>query len=516
MSGTWTPSEELESLSTAAYCGELSDEGIARLDILLHNPQACRWWRDCCLLQAELRFLVSADKADATAHANIHQAETSPSSVPVVGFFGRAAHGTANYFSEGMPLGYLVATVVFSLALLVGSLITVSHHVQIAQDNSPPTAESSAIGKAETPSPEKMEFIGRITGMVDCRWADESTASINGAYVPLGRKYSLSSGLMEITYDTGAKVILHGPVMYEVESRDGGYLLVGKLTARVESNNKVASKSEIRNSSPSTTRQPLFTIKTPTAIVTDLGTEFGVEVDAQGFTTSHVFRGSVRLETVYGEGDKTLKPAVQVLHENQSARVEVDKDLHISIRLTTPTKIAFVRKLPERVTVAAFNTGTGVEEGESDSHWQVVAVSNDPDSKPQPAIVAATIPRYRLPNDAQSKWVSLAKGVCDSTDYTFRTTFDLSGMRPGTAMLRGEFIADNHVRAIRLNGQDIHVPLHSDRHPFDAFTTFTATSAFVEDMNTLEIVVTNNIMDKPNRLNPMGLRVKMQVFALEK
>ena len=39
---------------------------------------------------------------------------------------------------------------------------------------------------------------------------------------------------MEITYDTGAKVILQGPVTYVVESKDGGFLSLGKLTARVE------------------------------------------------------------------------------------------------------------------------------------------------------------------------------------------------------------------------------------------------------------------------------------------
>ena len=38
---------------------------------------------------------------------------------------------------------------------------------------------------------------------------------------------------MEITYDTGAKVILQGPVTYEVES-NGGYLAVGKLTGKLE------------------------------------------------------------------------------------------------------------------------------------------------------------------------------------------------------------------------------------------------------------------------------------------
>ena len=48
--------------------------------------------------------------------------------------------------------------------------------------------------------------------------------------VSLGDKFALRSGLMEITYDTGAKVILQGPVTYEVESKDGGYLSLGKLT----------------------------------------------------------------------------------------------------------------------------------------------------------------------------------------------------------------------------------------------------------------------------------------------
>ena len=52
--------------------------------------------------------------------------------------------------------------------------------------------------------------------------------------VCLGDKFALASGLMEITYDTGAKVILQGPVTYEVESAAGGFLSLGKLTARVE------------------------------------------------------------------------------------------------------------------------------------------------------------------------------------------------------------------------------------------------------------------------------------------
>ena len=78
--------------------------------------------------------------------------------------------------------------------------------------------------------------------------------------VSLGDKFALASGLMEITYDTGAKVILQGPVTYEVES-NGGYLAVGKLTGKLEKKVvsgqwAVVSKSEISNLNPSLIPNP--------------------------------------------------------------------------------------------------------------------------------------------------------------------------------------------------------------------------------------------------------------------
>jgi len=164
---------------------------------------------------------------------------------------------------------------------------------------------------------EKFEIVGRITGMVDVKWADVNTSTERNNNVPLGRKYALSSGLMEITYDTGAKVILQGPCTYKVDSRAGGYLSIGKLTARLEKKGsaKVASgqwpvaseegsggrgqgsetanhKSEIINhKSPAS----VFAVRTPTATVTDLGTEFGVEVKSDKSTAVCVARGMVEV-----------------------------------------------------------------------------------------------------------------------------------------------------------------------------------------------------------------------------
>ena len=162
----------------------------------------------------------------------------------------------------------------------------------------------------------------RSRAVVDCRWADPTSGAFEHDSVPLGRGIPCPPGFMEITYDSGAKVILQGPVTYEVESARGGFLSLGKLTARVESKGlgagdrdqgrrasepptqpspkrgaqptaslalrPSAGKAESRNpkaeiSNPqSPIPNPLFAVRTPTAVVTDLGTEFGVEVDRRG------------------------------------------------------------------------------------------------------------------------------------------------------------------------------------------------------------------------------------------
>ena len=93
-----------------------------------------------------------------------------------------------------------------------------------------PASDPKQVAKSvpsSVPVVEPKAYVGRITGMVDCKIGDSR--------VSLGQKLDLASGLMEITYNTGAKVILQGPVTYEVES-NGGYLAVGKLTGKLEKN----------------------------------------------------------------------------------------------------------------------------------------------------------------------------------------------------------------------------------------------------------------------------------------
>jgi hypothetical protein len=163
---------------------------------------------------------------------------------------------------------------------------------------------------------------------------DSSLSSLPSPLIRLGDTFALRSGLMEITYRTGAKVILQGPITYVVDAKNGGAINVGKLTGIMEAADAKG-----------------FTLRTPTAIVTDLGTEFGVEVDKAGSTTSHVFRGAVNVRPV--NHDKDANVANTVLRANESARIEraSDDSQRIVVRRVVVKPTDFVRRLQDTPSV---------------------------------------------------------------------------------------------------------------------------------------------------------------------
>jgi hypothetical protein len=187
------------------------------------------------------------------------------------------------------------------------------------------------------------DCVARIIARVDCKWGKNNVPFADDAAVSVGRRVDLESGLLQIRYSTGATVILQGPASYVVDSKNGGYLSIGKLTARLDKRSEVrGQKSESANRKSEIINQ-IFSIRTPTALVTDLGTEFGVEVDKEGRTFSYVFRGSVRVQK--RSADRSETDAGQVLHENQSACVARDRDGAANAsRCVDPT--VFVREIP--------------------------------------------------------------------------------------------------------------------------------------------------------------------------
>jgi hypothetical protein len=251
--------------------------------------------------------------------------------------------------------------------------------------------------------------------------------------------------------------------------------------------------------------------------VTDLGTEFGVEVDPSGTSTAHVYEGKVEVMAVGGDADGT--GAIR-LNRDQSARVEIGRDRVARVVRQSGQPSPFVRQMPKRVRIKAFATGMNLKEGKLDPHWQLVARSDDPKFQPRPAVVVNTSGTPYLFNQAdRSQWISAASNMTllpNGVFYTFRTTFDLRGMRPSTAVLHGRFVADNHVRAIRLNGHQIPVPKHGYEE-FGFFHGFFSDRGFVEGTNVLEVEVENGeegLDLSRTSSSPMGLLVELDVSAM--
>jgi len=176
-----------------------------------------------------------------------------------------------------------------------------------------------------------------ITGLHEAKW--RAGTSIHGLYdtLPTGAVLALESGLAEIFFDCGAKVVLEGPAVLRVEGRSASRLDRGRLTAKLE---KTGRKAAHGRHLPR-----LFTIHTPKASVHDLGTEFGVEVRAAGDADVHVFDGLVEMAAMSRPGvaaSATREPALR-LAAGESAKIDE------AGRITASDVAAsrrFVRSLP--------------------------------------------------------------------------------------------------------------------------------------------------------------------------
>jgi hypothetical protein len=334
-----------------AICDETAtEEDFARLDaIMLADPDALRRYLDYCQLHFSLRLELRAESATqrtpqaigiehgAVASDPRDASGTALSAIPL-GVWANATHGPVSYFSSGWPVAYLVATVIFAIGLAAGALVHVSHPIRIASPSRKTTLEPAR------PEP-KTNVVGRITGLADCQWKGKPSGN-SKSYVTIGDTFTLGAGLVEISYYSGAIVILQGPATYEVDSAAGGYLSIGKLTAKLEKRSEVRGQRSEHVDQKSEIIDHQFAVRTPTAVVTDLGTEFGVEVDGQGLTTSHVFRGLVRVQRL-GEGGKP-ESSSQVLRENESVQVDGNKPQGQLVVAPAARSAVFVREMPKR------------------------------------------------------------------------------------------------------------------------------------------------------------------------
>ncbi|MEX0867184.1 MAG: FecR family protein [Pirellulales bacterium] len=148
------------------------------------------------------------------------------------------------------------------------------------------------------PSPT-VRIAARLTQLQDAVWRQDA-AWTQGADLPEGATLSLQSGMAEILFLSGARVLLEGPGEFQLENDNHGRLRVGQLTAVVG--------REARG----------FAIDTPSATIVDLGTEFDVRVDEQGATDTVVFSGEIE---VSWQSDRALETARRTLRAGEGLQI---------------------------------------------------------------------------------------------------------------------------------------------------------------------------------------------------
>lgn len=224
------PMSELRELCAAAVEDRLTDEQTRRLEeLVLASPTALRFY---------------------TSFLHQHAALTWSAAEPM------ACPPTAGIRSAPVPrwrTGILVGLAA-SLLLAIGWF---AH-----------SGSQTARGSSD-PAP-----VATLTAARSCKWDGGTLPTEEGARLATG-KLRLAEEVAKITFDTGAEVRLEGPAELQIVSAGKCVLTSGRVVAKVP--------------------PPAigFVIDTPSAELTDLGTEFGVNVRDGKAAEVQVFEGIV-------------------------------------------------------------------------------------------------------------------------------------------------------------------------------------------------------------------------------
>ena len=304
--------DELRDLLCAMEEGSLSPDGVARLDGLVRSDeQALRQYVEYMRMVSDLRFGADNGRAqgalarlfdveavgdecgimkdECTANGRALPADAPPAIAPPIhpsSFIFRPFQVAP--FAGGVLFCYLAA------AFFAGAGVLAAWIWCSSRDG------ASVFVAWEDSLRNPANIVGKITRMVDCRWANPATAPASGTYVYVGRKFDLSAGELEITYSASApaRIVLRGPAAYTVESEDSGFLSLGVATVHT-----IHRPMLLEIGTHRIAEGELFALRTPNRFVVDRGGNFIVMVDRAGITRVGLFSGYVQI--CYPQGTTT-------------------------------------------------------------------------------------------------------------------------------------------------------------------------------------------------------------------
>jgi hypothetical protein len=314
MSETWR--EELRALIDRQCEETLTDAEAARLDELVcRDEEACQFYYEYTSLLGMLFLEHAEEESAASILANWVDSSADGRREPrsgsaVLGFWGDLFQ--AGVDNLGRPF---VVSMIFALGM-PGLILTVLL-IQIGSQRGPEVAVPR----------ETATSAAQVIRMHQCMWEDPKASVSAGQWLSAGRQLRLRRGMVELRFGDGARVILEGPATFDAQNARQGFLQIGRLTANVP----IGAEG--------------FAIETPLARVVDLGTDFGVSVQADGTSETHVFEGEVEVAATQPSID--APPVTRRLRAGEAVEVKPSGDdgkPRLAAFAAEPAR--FVRRVP--------------------------------------------------------------------------------------------------------------------------------------------------------------------------
>lgn len=265
------PSHDYDEAVAAICHGTFSEEQARALNELLRSHPAAR---DEYVLRVELHARLTSEQDLFMPPA----LESSEAGMPGrgIGLTQQEVRLPAQRHARNQKVAWAIA-----LAVCLALLLTGWWGLREGRQNGPKGATSKAVA-----------MLNRV---VDAQWSSHEKTPLLGSPLEPGR-LRLKSGLAQVVFYSGARVVIEGPAELQIMSPDEASCRLGRLTAEVPPH---ASG---------------FRIGTPQINVTDVGTVFGLDVkDRQ--TELHVFKGQVEFQSASSSKKQKLQEGSGVLAE---------------------------------------------------------------------------------------------------------------------------------------------------------------------------------------------------------
>lgn len=293
---------ELEDLVDALTDRRITDDQLGRLNQAIeHDSDSRSQFVRLLSLEAELTRVHHSAEVN---HASVADSSESPAPRPAA-----AKPRSLRQVPLWATLATLAASVVISIA--GSSWLT----YQGANGHGPLAA---LLSDGDYAAPAEQAGVASISGTKNCRWSGDDADRLSfGSAIGSDKALTLESGLAELNFVNGARLILEGPASVRVKDADTVYLYKGRVSAAVPA--EAAG----------------FTLNTQGMLVRKAApsAQYGVVAGGNGASEVHVFEGALEAQSVDTDGQVThtlnltsLEAASLVEAQHRFTRVDLNSE----------------------------------------------------------------------------------------------------------------------------------------------------------------------------------------------